>query len=353
MSTNVLKFGGTSLCSAEEMINAASIATSDGDACAVVVSAPGKRTADDEKVTDLLYRACLPEADRDRLIGQLRERFDSILRGVGGNVDLSDEYEKIRLAAERGDVPYVVSRGEYFSARITAAITGYEFVDAAEIVGFDENGSFLKEKTRLSVASRLKKGGRYVIPGFYGADESGKIFVFPRGGSDITGAVVAAATGADIYKNFTDVDGFMFADPKYLKTPRVIEKMTYSEAYFLSAYGADVIHCDAVLYAGEKNVPIRILNTFSPECDGTLIGDVPPCETIRGVAGKRGYFGKNVAAVAVCFGGDGDRAVARCREILAGNGIFEKFVLPFKPGAVFGVDDGCFDSAMRLLIEKL
>ena len=192
-----------------------------------------------------------------------------------------------------------------------------------------------------------------MIPGFYGADGSGKIFVFPRGGSDITGAVVAAATGADVYKHFTDVDGFMFSDPTYLKTPRVIVEMTYAEAHCLASVGAGVIHGDAVLYAGEKNVPIKISNTFAPMRGGTLIGDVPPCKTVRGVAGKRGHFGKNVSAVAVCFGGDGDRAVDRCREILAENGIGEKFVLSGGPGVVFAVDDGDVDCARRLFAEKL
>ncbi len=353
MSTNVLKFGGTSLCSAAEMTNAASIVNDDGDACAVIVSAPGKRTADDEKVTDVLYKICLFPNERDTLVEWLKRRFDEILRSIGTNIDFSDEYKKIAVAAERGDTPYVVSRGEYFSARIMADILGYTFVDAADVIAFDGAGTFLKEKTYSNIASRSKDGEKFVLPGFYGAESNGKIFVFPRGGSDITGAVAAAALDADVYKNYTDVDGFMFADPKYMKSPRVIGKMSYPEAYFLSSYGAGVIHGDAVLYAGEKNIPINIKNTFAPDKKGTLISNASESDGIYGVAGRRGYFGKDVSAVAVGCSGRQAKHIARCMRILHRKNIRERFLINDGMGFIFGVDDGCFDTVMRLFAEKL
>jgi len=353
VSTNVLKFGGTSLASAAEMINAANIVKEDGAANAVVVSAPGKRTADDEKVTDVLYRICKFPSERDALIERLKRRFDDIMNDVGAELDFSDDYENIAKAAKCGDAPYVVSRGEYFSARIMAEILGYTFVDAAAVIAFDESGIFLKDKTYSIISSSCKNGGKYVIPGFYGADNDGRIFVFPRGGSDITGAVVAAALEADMYKNYTDVDGFMFADPKYMTRRRIISHMSYREAYYLSACGAGVIHGDAVLYASEKNIPIIIKNTFAPSAVGTIISGSTENVGVYGVAGRRNCFGGGISAVAVGCVENQEENIAECREMMRRDDITERLLACERDGFVFGIDDARFDAVMRLFAEKL
>lgn len=299
----VVKFGGSSLASASQFAKVGDIIRSDESRRYVVPSAPGKRNEKDTKVTDLLY-ACyaLAEAEEEencRLkLKKIKERYDSIINGLNLKISLDAEFGIIaeNFAAKAGAC-YAASRGEYLNGIIMAAYLGYEFIDAAEVVFFDKNGEFDAEKTDKVLSRRLKKCERAVIPGFYGAKEDGTVCTFSRGGSDITGSIVAKAVGADIYENWTDVSGFLVADPRIIKNPQVIKVITYRELRELSYMGATVLHEDAVFPVRKAGIPINIRNTNAPEEDGTLIVE-STCHhskyTITGIAGKKGFVAVNI-----------------------------------------------------------
>ena len=298
MAQKVVKFGGTSMADAAAIEKVAKIVASDPERNYVVVSAPGKRCSGDTKVTDMLY-ACYHDLEINgectATFAKIRQRYVEIVKDLGLDFDIEpilDEVEKKMTAAY--SVDYCASRGEYLSAIVLAKKLGCEFVDASEIVVFDDNGVFKPEETNERAAKRLSRTPKAVIPGFYGADASGSIHTFSRGGSDITGSIVARAVDASVYENWTDVDGFMSADPRIVESPRIIDKISYKELRELAYMGANVLHPEAIFPVREKNIPINIRNTFNPTAPGTMIvAEVEDNDKqdsyITGVAGKKGY----------------------------------------------------------------
>ena len=246
----VVKFGGSSLASAEQFAKVGKIINADKERRYVVPSAPGKRNSKDTKVTDMLY-ACydLVEADEDFRVPlmKIKDRYDTIINGLNLKLSLEDEFKKIaENFKNKAGVDYAASRGEYLNGIIMANYLGYEFVDAAEVIFFDKEGNFDAEKTDKVLSKRLAKIERAVIPGFYGANPDGSVRTFSRGGSDITGSIVSRAVHATCYENWTDVSGFLVADPRIIDHPETIKTITYRELRELSYMGASVLHEDAV-----------------------------------------------------------------------------------------------------------
>ncbi|MBQ0126042.1 MAG: aspartate kinase, partial [Clostridiales bacterium] len=348
----VSKFGGTSLCDAKAVRRAVDIVKSDASRRAVVVSAPGRRFPGDEKITDVLLRLGFPDADREKLVRTVKKRFDTMIKELGLKLDFSPYYAELLFAAERGDTEYVLSRGEYFSARIVSALSGYDFIDAADVIVFEKDGAFDFEKSAENICALTRDVYGFVMPGFYGKDGGGNVKTFPRGGSDITGAIVAGAIGADMYENFTDVRGFMFADPKYVEEPRVIRKMTYAQARFLSAYGSGVLQEDTVLYVRGREIPVNVKSTFLPYDSGTVVcaeGDVGQ-SGIVGIAGKK--LSGERAALAICFDKGEKSVFDGVMKTLASRGIGVKKTEFCGEGAVLYVRGEHLDKAMRALARK-
>ena len=297
----VVKFGGSSLASAEQVKKVGAIIRSDAGRRFVVPSAPGKRFDKDTKVTDMLY-ACYALAaegkDFGRELRQIEQRYQEIIDGLELKLSLEKEFSLIRenFAGKAGK-DYAASRGEYLNGIVMANYLGYEFVDAAEVIVFCEDGSFDMDKTTEVLGERLKDMKNAVIPGFYGALPDGHVITFSRGGSDITGSLVAAAIHADIYENWTDVSGFLVTDPRIVVNPEVIETITYRELRELSYMGATVLHEEAIFPVRKEGIPINIRNTNAPEDKGTLIVESTcrkPKYTITGIAGKKGFAALNI-----------------------------------------------------------
>lgn len=297
----VVKFGGSSLASARQFKKVKTIITSDKTRCFVVPSAPGKRDSKDTKVTDLLYQcydAAVSGQSYKRILDQIKKRFDDIIDGLEINLNLDFEFDKIEQNfMNRAGRDYAASRGEYLNSIIMSHYLGFPFVDAADVVCFDENGQFLPEKTNEELYERLSTMKQAIIPGFYGARPDGTINTFSRGGSDITGSLVARAIYADMYENWTDVSGFLVADPRIIENPVPIETITYRELRELAYMGASVLHEDAIFPVRKEGIPINIRNTNKPEDMGTLIVENTarkPRYTITGVAGKKGFCAVNI-----------------------------------------------------------
>lgn len=299
--SKVVKFGGSSLASAEQFQKVGDIIRSDAGRRYVVPSAPGKRFKGDSKVTDMLY-ACYDLADegRDfgRELGEIKARYQEIIEGLKLELDISQEFRSIEenFKAKAGS-NYAASRGEYLNSIIMAAYLGYEFIDAAEVIFFDEEGSFDSDKTDKVLSARLAECQRAVVPGFYGSLPDGAIKTFSRGGSDVTGSIVAKAARADVYENWTDVSGFLIADPRIIENPIGIDVITYRELRELSYMGAGVLHEDAIFPVRQENIPINIRNTNAPEDNGTwIVGST--CQKskyiITGIAGKKGFCSVNI-----------------------------------------------------------
>ena len=297
----VVKFGGSSLASAEQFAKVGKIINADKERRYVVPSAPGKRNSKDTKVTDMLY-ACydLVEADEDFRVPlmKIKDRYDTIINGLNLKLSLEDEFKKIaENFKNKAGVDYAASRGEYLNGIIMANYLGYEFVDAAEVIFFDKEGNFDAEKTDKVLSKRLAKIERAVIPGFYGANPDGSVRTFSRGGSDITGSIVSRAVHATCYENWTDVSGFLVADPRIIDHPETIKTITYRELRELSYMGASVLHEDAVFPVRKAGIPINIRNTNAPEDAGTWIVE-STCHqskyTITGIAGKKGFVSVNI-----------------------------------------------------------
>ena len=297
----VVKFGGSSLASAEQFAKVGKIIQADKERRYVVPSAPGKRNAKDTKVTDMLY-ACyaLVEAEEDFRVPlmKIKDRYDTIINGLNLKLSLEDEFKKIaENFKNKAGVDYAASRGEYLNGIIMANYLGYEFVDAAEVIFFDKEGNFDAEKTDKVLSKRLAKIERAVIPGFYGANPDGSVRTFSRGGSDITGSIVSRAVHATCYENWTDVSGFLVADPRIIDHPETIKTITYRELRELSYMGASVLHEDAVFPVRKAGIPINIRNTNAPEDAGTWIVE-STCHqskyTITGIAGKKGFVSVNI-----------------------------------------------------------
>lgn len=299
--TKVVKFGGSSLASAEQFMKVGDIIRSDAERKFVVPSAPGKRNSKDTKVTDMLY-ACYAAAeageDFKAQLKAIKARYEEIIKGLGLDLSLEEEFKTIeKQFKEKAGDNYAASRGEYLNGIIMAAYLGYEFVDAATVIFFGENGEFDGEKTKKILSERLKKTERAVIPGFYGAYEDGRVKTFSRGGSDITGSIVAGAVKADVYENWTDVSGFLVADPRIIDAPPGIDTITYRELRELSYMGATVLHEDAIFPVRKEGIPINIRNTNAPLDEGTWIVE-STCQkskyVITGIAGKKGFCAVNI-----------------------------------------------------------
>ena len=292
----VVKFGGSSLASAEQFKKVGNIIRAEESRRYVIPSAPGKRFSDDVKVTDMLYK-CYGAAVKGKkftdLLKDIQERYNEIIEGLGLTLSLEKEFEISRdNFAKKAGRDYAASRGEYLNGIIMANYLGYEFIDAAEVIFFDEEGKFDADKTDEILSERLNKAERAVIPGFYGSLPDGTIKTFSRGGSDVTGSIVAKAAKVDLYENWTDVSGFLIADPRIISNPKSIEAITYKELRELSYMGATVLHEDAIFPVRKEGIPINIRNTNAPEDKGTLIVEATcrhPKYTITGIAGKQGF----------------------------------------------------------------
>jgi aspartate kinase len=294
----VVKFGGTSLASDEQFIKCAEIIRSEKSRRFVVPSAPGKRFPEDTKITDMLikcYELSAKKEDFSGLFREIKDRYNAIISGLSLNIRLDDEYSVIEDKLNNGTtLDYVASRGEYLNGIILSAYIGYQFIDAADVVFFNEKGQFDGQKTNSVMGERLKNCENAVIPGFYGSMPDGSIKTFSRGGSDITGAIVARAVMADIYENWTDVSGFLMCDPKIVSDPRPIKVITYRELRELSYMGAGVLHEDSIFPVKLAGIPINIKNTNAPSDPGTMI--VPSAadeyhnsDIVTGIAGKKGF----------------------------------------------------------------
>lgn len=297
----VVKFGGSSLASAEQFMKVGNIIRSDEERRFVVPSAPGKRFDDDTKVTDMLY-ACYALAEKDHNfmteMSKIEERYNEIIAGLKLDLDLTNEFDRIidNFKKKKGK-DYAASRGEYLNGIIMANYLGFEFVDPADSIRFNEAGVFDAELTNKLLSKQLADMESAVIPGFYGAMADGTVKTFSRGGSDITGSIVAKAVQADVYENWTDVSGFLIADPRIIDKPQGIDIITYAELRELSYMGATVLHEDAIFPVRKEGIPINIKNTNAPEDEGTwIVGNT--CQkskyVITGIAGKKGFASINI-----------------------------------------------------------
>lgn len=293
------KFGGSSLAGAEQFRKVRDIVRADESRRFVVVSAAGKRFKTDHKVTDLLYlvQAHLKYGvSHEEILSMIEDRYVEIRDQLGLSFDVEKEFDTLRRwLTPDVSVDELVSRGEYLNARLMAEYLGYRFVDATEVIYFQYDGKIDMEKSCEAIRRAARDAEGLVIPGFYGAMPNGRIRVMSRGGSDITGAVVAAAVDADVYENWTDVSGILMADPKIVKNPRPIPRITYSELRELSFMGASVLHEESILPVKEKNIPLNIRNTNEPDNPGTMIMESIDAEEsdnqrfITGIAGRRNF----------------------------------------------------------------
>ena len=298
MGIKVAKFGGSSAADVIQIRKLKEIIEKDPDRKYVIVSAPGKRFEEDNKMTDLLY-LCYTHLEHnlpyDQLLQVVQDRFTSTAINLGAPINFSEDFEEIRKKANEGcSKDYMASRGEYLSAKLIASYLGYDFVDTAGLILFDEKGKFLEEETDEALKAALESHEKAVLPGFYGTIKGqDTIKTFSRGGSDITGAIVAKAVNADVYENWTDVSGFLMADPHIVDKPKPIHEISYKELRELSYMGASVLHEDAIHPARVSNIPINIRNTNDPEDPGTIIKahheDKENNDVITGIAGKKDF----------------------------------------------------------------
>lgn len=297
MGAIVAKFGGTSLADHLQIEKAKEIIKANPKRKYIVVSAPGRRFERDNKVTDLLY-SCKTHMEHnlpyEQLFQAICDRFGSIGLHLGVDVGLNEELEEIKNKLENGaSYDYIASRGEYLNAKLIAAYLGYDFVDAKDVIKFDRNGRLLEEETDEAIANELKNHKGAVIPGFYGSKPDGEIKTFSRGGSDVTGSLVARAINAEVYENWTDVSGFLVADPRIIPDARPINTISYKELRELSYMGASVLHEDAIFPARASNIPINIRNTNEPDNPGTMITSEPTDEglnrVVTGIAGRKDF----------------------------------------------------------------
>ena len=298
MATKVVKFGGSSLADAKQIQKAAAIIKADPERRYVVPSAPGKRFSDDIKVTDMLY-TCYDLAEQgldfSDALDAIQARYNDIISGLGMDFSLQAEFSEIaENFKKRAGKDYAASRGEYLNGKVIAAYLGFPFVDAAEVIFFQPDGSLNDEKTEKVLRERLSGLENAVIPGFYGCGADGYVKTFSRGGSDVTGSIVAGAVKASLYENWTDVSGFLVADPRIVDDPAVIRTITYTELRELSYMGASVLHEAAIFPVRSAGIPINIRNTNAPDEPGTMIVPDSTDEelsayTITGIAGKKGF----------------------------------------------------------------
>ncbi|MBX4264269.1 aspartate kinase [Clostridium estertheticum] len=317
MQVKVSKFGGSSLCDSGQFQKVKDIVLSDDMRCYIVPSAPGKRSKSDYKITDLLY-LCHEHVEKslpfDELFKLIEERYISLCSELKLSINML-EYLRIlkKKIIDGASEDYVASRGEYLNALMLAEYLGYEFVDAAELIVFTKDGRLDEKATYAAIDIKLSKVKKAVIPGFYGASSDGKIRTFSRGGSDITGAIIAKGVGAVVYENWTDVSGFLMADPSIVNNPKPIKEVTYKELRELSYMGAHVFHEEAVFPVKNEGIPINIKNTNKPEEKGTFIlNDKIEVKSgnITGIAGKKDF---TVIAIEKTLM---DKDIGYCRRVL-------------------------------------
>ena len=297
----VVKFGGSSLASAEQFEKVGNIIHSDESRRYVVPSAPGKRNAKDTKVTDMLYfcydLACKGKDFSDGL-AKIKKRYQEIIEGLKLNLSLDDQFAEIEQNFKnKVGRDYAASRGEYLNGIVMARYLGYPFIDAEDVIRFHEDGNLDMQVTLKLLQDCLYNKENAVIPGFYGATADGKVKTFSRGGSDVTGSLVAAAVVADVYENWTDVSGMMITDPRIIEDAKPIKTITYRELRELAYMGATVLHEDAIFPVRSAGIPINIRNTNAPEEPGTMIVQttcMKPEYTITGIAGKKGFVAINI-----------------------------------------------------------
>ena len=300
----VVKFGGSSLASAEQFKKVGEIIKADDSRRYVVPSAPGKRSSDDTKVTDMLlhvYETAAEGKDISEEIKAIKARYDEIIKGLGlKGFSLDKEFEEIteKLKTEP-EKDYAAARGEYLNGKIMAKYLDAEFIDAAEVIFFNEEGNLNDYKTDKTLGARLAACDKAVIPGFYGLGKNGKIKTFSRGGSDVTGSIVAKASKADVYENWTDVSGFLVADPRIIENPKGIRYITYRELRELSYMGASVLHEDAIFPVRKCGIPINIRNTNAPEDEGRTEKATPGKIKKAREEGRVARSGELTAVVAV------------------------------------------------------
>ncbi len=332
MNRKTVKFGGSSLADAEQFKKVKAIITSDPDRRFVVPSAPGKRYSNDIKITDLLYtcqKLAAEGADFSEELGKIRARYLEIAKALELTFDPTDELDRIAYRLKEGATKdYAASRGEYLNGLLLSNYLGFPFVDAADVVCFNENGTLLMTETMMAMREVLGKLDHAVIPGFYGAGPNGEIITFSRGGSDITGSLVARAVRAQIYENWTDVSGVLVADPRIVPNAAVINTITYEELRELSYMGATVLHEDAIFPVRAAGIPINIRNTNEPEAPGTLIvaddsadSDVLTGYTITGIAGKKGFCAINIQKAMM------NAELGFCRKVLT---VLEEMEISFE-----------------------
>ena len=327
----VLKFGGSSLSDSSQFAKVKDIVEYDDARQVVIVSAPGKRNSGDNKITDLLYliHAHIKYGvNHENILSMVRDRYSEICRECGLSADIESMIDDVLGSLDKSaSVDYIVSRGEYFCAVLMAEYLGFRFVDAADWLTFDYDG---KVDSRVS-AQKLRDikdvYGKIVTPGFYGAFPNGEIHVFSRGGSDITGAIAAASLEADIYENWTDVSGILMVDPRIVKDPKTIARVTYDELRELSYMGASVLHEDTVFPVRLKDIPVNIRNTNAPEDPGTIIQESFDDELkeeherfITGIAGKKDFSIINIYKSRI-----GDAKLGLLRQVLE---VFDRYDIP-------------------------
>ena len=327
----VLKFGGSSLADSSQFAKVKEIVESESSREVVIVSAPGKRNSDDNKITDLLY---LTHAHirygvaHDGVLSMIKKRFSEIRKGCGLETDIESIIDETFADVDKKTpVDFIASRGEYFSALLMAEYLGYQFVDAVDWLFFEYDGKVNAEKSEEKLKELKKQYGRIVTPGFYGTMPNGDIRVFPRGGSDITGALAAAYLGADVYENWTDVSGILMTDPRIVDNPKTIARVTYDELRELSYMGASVLHEDTVFPVRIRDIPVNIRNTNEPDAPGTIIRehfeDELEEETerfITGIAGKR-----NFSIISIYKSRIGEEKLGLLRQVLE---VFARYKIP-------------------------
>ena len=327
----VLKFGGSSLADSTQFAKVKGIVESEASREAVIVSAPGKRNKGDSKITDLLYliHAHIKYGVAyDHILGMIKERYAEIRENCGLETDIEKIIDETFAGIDKStSVDHIASRGEYFCALLMAEYLGYTFVDAADWLVFDFNGKVDNKKSEAKPREYKNIYEKIVTPGFYGAYPSGEIRVFPRGGSDITGALAASFLGADIYENWTDVSGILMVDPRIVKNPKTIARVTYDELRELSYMGASVLHEDTVFPVRIKDIPVNIRNTNAPDDPGTIIGEKFDDELkeeherfITGIAGKKDYSIINIYKTRI-----GENKISLLRQVLE---IFDRYEIP-------------------------
>jgi aspartate kinase len=293
----ICKFGGSSLSDEEEFKKVRDIVKADPDRKIIVVSALGKRNAKDNKITDLLYltyQHVKYKVDFHDLFDEIKRRYLEIEKDLNISASLEEDFKLLEEKLTTGNISEeeLVSRGEYFSAKLMSAYLSYPFVDSSSLIHFDYEGKVDEKETISSIQTAMKEHAQMVVPGFYGSYPNGKVCLFSRGGSDVTGSYLAKGAKADLYENWTDVSGFYMADPRIIQNPRRIKEISYAELRELSYMGANVIHEETILPLQDDSIPLEILNTNHPEEGGTLIKKDTPDKThlITGITGKKGFI---------------------------------------------------------------